>query len=75
MSQEVSPLALALIIVGAFLSLGREYLTALYIKIYAWRTKRQPDGRLPAGVRTYLMLTGMIFTIIGLLGLFGLIRL
>ena len=74
MPQESSPLALALIIVGALLSLGREYLTVLYIKIYAWRTKRQPDKRLSAGVRTYLMLTGMIFTIIGLLGMFGLIR-
>ena len=74
MPQEADPLALALIIVGAVLSLGREYLTNLYIKIYYWRTKRQPDKRLPAGVRTYLMLTGMVFTIIGLLSLFGLIR-
>ncbi len=74
MPQESNTLALALIIVGALLSLGREYLTTWYIKIYAWRTKRQPAERLPAGVRTYLMLTGMVFTIIGLLGLFGLIH-
>ncbi len=74
MPQETSTLALALIIVGALLSLGREYLTAWYIKIYTWRTKRQPDERLSSGVRTYLMLTGMVFTLVGLLGLFGLLH-
>jgi len=75
MNQEPNSIAFALIVMGAFFSLGREYLARVYVKLHGWLKKKQLDERLLRGVQTYLMFTGMIFTIIGLLGLMGVLSL
>jgi hypothetical protein len=71
MEQTTSPLALTLVILGAIMSFGREPLTRGYLKLFTWLWRREPAPNLPNVLRLYLVFTGMIFTLAGLLGLLG----
>lgn len=74
MQESMNNIAFGFIIVGAALSLGRDYWSAMSMKLYSKIKKRAYDERLAKAVAIYLMLTGMIFTIIGLLGMFNVIK-
>jgi hypothetical protein len=72
MNQELNSVAFGLIVMGAFFSLGREVLSKVYLRLHGWLTKKKEGTeRLQKGVQTYFMLTGMIFTVVGLLSFFG----
>ncbi len=75
MEQNSNQVAFGLIVVGAFFSFTREYLAKYYVRLHGWLTKQETDQRLVVAVRTYLMLIGMLFTIVGLLALLGVIPL
>ncbi|MCD4813269.1 hypothetical protein K8S19_06205 [bacterium] len=74
MNHDPSPVAFGLVVMGALFSLGREMIAKGYIRMYRWIKKKETDNRLQKGVEIYLMMTGMIFTIVGLLGMFNVIR-
>lgn len=74
MPSEANHTALGLIIVGALLSLMRELLTTWYLNLYRWLRKSEPNPRLGPLFQMYLMLTGMMLTIMGLLWLFGIVK-
>ena len=74
MTAQPSPLALAFIIIGAIMGFGREPLG----RFYAWlagRWRKEPlDPRLAGIFRLYLAFTSLTFTVAGLLGLLGIIK-
>ncbi|MBN1595088.1 hypothetical protein JW933_04090 [candidate division FCPU426 bacterium] len=75
MNIDPQPAALTLLVVGAFFSLSREYLAKWYVRIYGWLRKQKTDMRLEKGVQVYFMLTGMFFTVLGILGWLGILPL
>lgn len=75
MNQEPNAVAFGLIVVGAFFSFTREFMAKYYVRFYGWLTKRETNPRLVVAVQTYLMLIGMMFSIVGLLALLGIIPL
>ncbi len=75
MPSETNNTALGLIIVGALLSLMRELITKWYLALYQWLRKKPPNPRLGPLFQMYLMLTGMMLTVMGLLWLFGVVKL
>jgi hypothetical protein len=70
-----SPIAFTLVVLGAAMGFGREWFTKLYVWIFTRLRKEQPHPRLVAIMRLYLVFTGMIFTVMGILGLLGIVRL
>lgn len=72
--MEQNNTALGLIIVGALLSLMRELLTKWYLALYRWLRKQEPNPRLGPLFQLYLMLTGMMLTVGGLLWLFQVVK-
>lgn len=74
MQETVNKIALGLILAGSILSLGRDYWSKLIAMLYARIKKQEQDPKLKQVFGMYFMLTGMIFTIIGLLGMFNIIR-
>lgn len=73
MKEVVNQTGLALIFVGAILSLGRAFWSRLIVGVYQRFKGGLDKQRLETTVAVYLMLTGMMFTIAGLLGLFNII--
>jgi hypothetical protein len=74
MPTETNNTALGLIVVGALLSLMRELLTKWYLALYRWWRKKEPSPRLAPVFQMYLMLTGMMLTVMGLLWLLGVVK-
>ena len=72
--ENFNTIALGFIIVGSFLSLGRDFLAKFCLNIFIFLKKKPADKRLLLIFQTYLMFTGMFFTIIGLLGLLGVLK-
>lgn len=72
--DQTNPTALALVVIGALMGFGREPLTDLYAWTYRLLRRTEPDPKLRAMTRWYLVFTSMIFTIAGLLGLLGWVR-
>jgi len=73
MQETVNKIALGLIVAGSILSLGRDYWSRLMAMLYARIKQQEQDPKLKQVFAMYFMLTGMIFTIIGLLGMFNII--
>lgn len=70
-----SPIALGLVIIGALMGFGREWLTRFYGWCHTRLRREEPHPKLLAITRLYLVFTSLIFTIMGMLGLLGIIRL
>ena len=69
-----SPIALGLVVIGAIMGFGRDWLTRFYVWCYRQLRKTDPPPRLAAITRLYLVFTSLIFTIMGMLGLLGIIK-
>ena len=63
-----------LIVIGSILSFGRNYLSRFYILFHGWLRKQAPNERLKPAVTLYLMMTGTLFTIFGVLELLGILK-
>ncbi len=74
MQDHINKIAFGLIIGGALLSLGRDFWTPVVVKLYTKISGRSEDSRLRPVLTLYLMLTGMILTVVGLLGLFNILK-
>lgn len=69
--DATNPTALALVVIGALMGFGREPLTDLYAWLYQRLRRTEPEPKLRAMTRLYLVFTSMIFTVAGMLGLLG----
>ncbi len=69
--ENSNPLALTIILIGALMGFGRDVLTTFYLWVYKQWRKQDAPARLGVGVRLYLVMTSIIFTMVGLLGLLG----
>lgn len=69
--ENASPLALTLIVIGAMMGFGREWLITGYLWVYKKIRGQEPPARLGAGVKLYLVMMSLIFTMVGLMGMFG----
>ncbi|MEW6516637.1 MAG: hypothetical protein AB1439_07040 [candidate division FCPU426 bacterium] len=72
--METNNTALGLIVVGALLSLLREPMSKGYLWLYRRLRKQEPSPRLGPMFQMYLMLTGMMLTIGGLVWFLGAMR-
>ncbi len=66
--------ALVFIVIGAGMAFGREPLTKFYLWLYQRRRGGEPQPRLALAMRLYLAFTSLIFTVVGLLGLLGILK-
>jgi hypothetical protein len=73
--ENASPVAFTLVVVGAAMGFGREWFTRWYAWVFTRLRRQDPHPRLVAIMRLYLVFTGMIFTVMGMLGLLGIIKL
>jgi hypothetical protein len=69
--ENPNPLALTLIVIGALMGFGREWLLRWYLWVFKKVQRQEPTARLGAAVKLYLVMTSFIFTMAGLMGLFG----
>ena len=67
--ETTNPLALTLILIGAIMGFGREWLAQWYIWVFKKMRKQDPPANLAQGVKLYLVMTSFIFSMVGLLGL------
>ena len=71
---EPNTTALALVLIGALMGVGREGLTKFYAFLYVRLRHAEPHPRLIATLRLYVVFTSMIFSAAGMLGLLGVVR-
>jgi hypothetical protein len=69
--QNTNPLALTLIVIGAMMGFGKEWLLRWYLWVFKKLRHQEPPARLGAGIKLYLVMMSFIFTLAGLAGLFG----
>jgi uncharacterized membrane protein len=69
--EHTNPLALTIIVIGALMGFGREWLVRWYLWIFKKTRHREPPPRLEAGIKLYLVMMSLIFTMVGLMGVFG----
>jgi len=72
--EGTNPVALVLVVIGAFMGFGREWLTKFYVWFFKRRRREEPHPRLVAATRLYLVFTSLIFTVVGMLGLLGVVK-
>jgi len=63
-----------LIVIGSLMSFGREYLSEVYVRLHGWLRKQTPPARVKPAVTLYLMITGMVLTVLGVLRMLGVLR-
>jgi hypothetical protein len=69
--ENTNPLALTLIVIGAFMGFGREWFVRWDLWLFKKIRKQEPPEKLRAGIKIYLVMLSFIFTLAGLLGIFG----
>jgi hypothetical protein len=72
--ESAQNIGFVLIVVGSIFSFGRDYLSNLYVRLHAWLKKRPLNEKLVPAVRLYLMMTGSVFILAGVLKLLGIFR-